>query len=121
VLEILLKKWFMSPLGSSMAMRDGTLNKASVLPKLGLFQQTHSENDCLLQGYKEYGLLCGKDAIYAARLPDDIAVLLIPYTGQVTALVEIKSKCTPATVQKEQCLAQQYGYFEVCRFAWNQP
>ena len=97
VLEILLEKWFMSPLGSSMAMREGTLNEANVLPKLGLFLQTHSENDCRLQYYKEYGLLCGKDAFYAAFSPDAIAVLLIPYVGQVTAVVEIKSKCSTAT------------------------
>ncbi|KAI2503881.1 hypothetical protein MHU86_10528 [Fragilaria crotonensis] len=32
VLEILLEKWFMLPLGSSMAMREGTLNEANVLP-----------------------------------------------------------------------------------------
>jgi hypothetical protein len=112
VLEIILEKWFMLPLGLSMAMREGALNEANVLPKLGLFLQTHSENDCCLQEYKEYGLLCGKDASYAAFSPDAIAVLLIPYMGQVTALVEIKSKCTLATVQKETCLAQQYGYLK---------
>ncbi|KAI2492871.1 hypothetical protein MHU86_21684 [Fragilaria crotonensis] len=109
VLEILLEKWFMSPLGSSTAMREGTLNEANVLPKLGLFLQTHSENDCRLQYYKEYGLLCGKDAFYAAFSPDAIAVLLIPYVGQVTAMVEINSKRSTATVQKETSLAQQYG------------
>ena len=32
--------------------------------------------------------------------------------GQVPASVEIKSKCTPATAQKETCLAQQYGYLK---------
>jgi hypothetical protein len=95
-----------------MAMREGALNEANKLRKLGLFLQTHSENDCRLQEYKEYGLLCGKDASYEEFSPDAIAVLLIPYMGQVTALVEIKSKCTVATVQKEPCLAQQYGYLK---------
>jgi hypothetical protein len=60
VLEILLEKWFILPLGSSMAMREGTLNEANVLPKLGLFLQTHSENDCRLQEYKEYVCFVGK-------------------------------------------------------------
>ncbi|KAI2504420.1 hypothetical protein MHU86_10009 [Fragilaria crotonensis] len=101
VLEILLEKWFMSPFGSSMAMREGTLNEANVLP-LGLFLQTHSENECPLQYYKEYGLLCGKDAFFPAFSPDAIAVLLIPDVGQVTALVEIKSKCSTATGSAER-------------------
>ena len=49
VLEILREKWFMSPLGLLMAMREGVLNEANVLPKLGLSLQNHSENDCRLQ------------------------------------------------------------------------
>jgi hypothetical protein len=57
----------------------------------------------------EYGLLCEKDAFHATLSPDAIAVLEIPYVGQVTALVEIKSKCTTVTVQKETSLAQQYA------------
>jgi hypothetical protein len=109
VLELLLEKWFMSPLGSSTAMREGTLNEANVLPKLGVFLSTHSDNDCRLQSYKEYGLLCAKDAFYAAFSPDAIAVVDVPYVGQVTAVVEIKSKCTTTTVQKETSIAQALG------------
>ena len=79
-----------------------------MLPKLGLFLETHSKNDCRLQYYKEYGLLCGKDAFYAAFSPDAIAVLLIPYVGQVTALVEIKSKCSTATVHLHEDAKDSY-------------
>jgi hypothetical protein len=119
VLELLLEKWFMSPFASSTSMREGTLNESNVLVKLALFVDDHSELFTVTD-YQEYGLLCAKDTFYAAFSPDGIVV--VKHNEELhqgddeaptnfLALVEIKSKCTNATVQKETALAAAYGVF----------
>jgi SAP domain len=117
VLELLLEKWFMSPFASSTSMRRGTLNESNVLLKLASFLDDHSELTVI--DYKEYGLLCAKDTFYAAFSPDGIVVVKHDeelHQGNEAftnflAMVEIKSKCTNVTVQKEKALAARYGAF----------
>ena len=107
----------MTPFASSSSMREGTLNEANVLCNISSFLKENSKFEIL--EIKEYGLLCLKDVFYAAFSPDGIAVAFHDDFDDVVSLVEIKSKCTTATVQKEMALATRYGVFKSINSSLN--
>ena len=100
----------MTPFASSSSMREGTLNEVNVLSKIPSFLKEHSEFE--VADIKEYGLLCSKDYYYAAFSPDGIIVADHDGWGNILALLEIKSKCTNATVEHEMMLVERYGRFK---------
>jgi hypothetical protein len=117
ILQLLLDKWFMTPFASSSSMREGTLNEANVLCNVAAFLKENGTFEIL--EIKEYGLLCSKDVFYAAFSPDGIAVAFHDEFDDVVSLVEIKSKCTTATVQMEMALATRYGVFKSINASTN--
>jgi hypothetical protein len=108
----------MTPFASSLAMREGTLNESNVLSKVPSFIKKHSKFE--ITEIKEYGLLCSKDSWFAAFSPDGIAVTKHDnWVVDVLALLEIKSKCSNATVQKEMDLVTRYGVFRLVNASTN--
>ena len=124
VLELLLEKWFLSPFVSSKAMREGTLNEPNVLSRIGDFLDR--ESSFRLTYTREYGLVCARGMFYAAFSPNAI-VLVEDVEDDGTRgrppprlfVVEIKSKCTTATVKKEINLSIRHGIFRTISVALN--
>ena len=118
VLQLLLDNWFMTLFASSSSVREGTLNEAHVLSKVSSFVEKHSKYK--IKEIKEYGLLCSKDSWFAAFSPDGSAVTKHDNWGvDVLALLEIKSKCSNATIQKEMDLVKRYGIFKSINASTN--
>ena len=95
-------------------MREGTLNETNVLLRLSSFLE--DESDYFVRYIHDaYRLLCAKDMFYAAFSPDGIAVVENEacWDKPELVLLEIKSKCTPTTVEKETALASRYGRLAV--------
>jgi hypothetical protein len=102
--------------------RKGTLNEPFIFANLPAFVLQKSAEATTVPGRRvdieslhEFGLLCHKDDNNAAFLPDAIAgvTLQLPRERQqYVALVELKSKCSDATLSAEVELARLYGEYQ---------
>jgi SAP domain len=121
VMSALMKTWFMAPFKSK-ACREGTLNEPFIFSHFPLFISEKSVA-CLasvsrvmkIESIHEFGLLCHPYQDLAAFSPDAIAGVLEELPSGPTryvALVEMKSKCTQATLTEEYKLIAEFGAYQ---------
>jgi hypothetical protein len=123
VLSALMITWFMAPFKSK-ACRKGTLNEPFIFSHFPSFVAQKSV-PCLLPAGRqieietihEFGLLCHRDEKLAAFSPDAIAGVVDKSTSAGTtrryvALVEMKSKCSQATLGRENQLIAEFGAYQ---------
>ena len=117
VLYALMKTWFMKPFQSK-ACREGTLNEPFILSNFASFVFKKSMS-CLqaagrqitIVSIHEFGLLCHHGEMMAAFSPDGIAGVVENSNWaslRYAALVEMKSKCTEATLHAEKELVDEF-------------
>jgi hypothetical protein len=118
-----MKTWFMAPFKSK-ACREGTLNEPFIFSHFPSFVAQKSV-PCLLPAGRqieietihEFGLHCHRDEKLAAFSPDAIAGVVDKSTSAGTtrryvALVEMKSKCSQATLGRENQLIAEFGAYQ---------
>ena len=122
VLSVLLKTWFMAPFKSK-ACREGTLNEPFIFSHFPLFVSEKSAKCLAPAGHQikietihDLGLLCHADEELAAFSPDAIAGVLVDGLPsgptRYVALVEMKSKCSQATLTQEHKLIAEFGEYQ---------
>ena len=122
ILSILMKSWFMAPF-KSRACREGTLNEPFIFANFPRFVSQKSAKEgpdgqrrTVVESIHEFGLMCNADDTNAAFSPDAIAgiadVLPDGTSTSVVALVEMKSKCSQATLSAEMELITLYGEYQ---------
>ncbi len=122
ILTILMKSWFMAPFKSK-ACREGTLNEPFIFANLPRFVLQKSvmegpdgQRRTVIESLHEFGLMCNADDTNAAFLPDAIAGIadFLPdgTSTSAVALVEMKSKCSQATLAEEMELIALYGEYQ---------
>ena len=123
VMNALMKTWFMAPFKSK-ACREGTLNEPFIFSHFPSFVSQKSVPCLLPEGRRivietihEFGLLCHRDEKLAAFSPDAIAAVVeeslsAGTTRRYVALVEMKSKCSQATLGRENQLIAEFGAYQ---------
>jgi len=122
VLSVLMKTWFMAPF-KSQACREGTLNEPFIFSHFPSFVSEKSAQ-CLapagrqikIENVHDLGLLCHAHEKLAAFSPDAIAGVLVDGLPsgptRYVALVEMKSKCSQATLTQEYNLIAEFGEYQ---------
>ena len=116
-----MKTWFMKPFQSK-ACREGTLNEPFIFSNFASFVCKKSVSCLQPAGRRinivlihEFGLLCHHDEMLAAFSPDGIAGVVedLEWASlRYPALVEMKSKCTEATLFAEKELVDEFGEYQ---------
>jgi hypothetical protein len=122
ILTIPKQSWFMAPFKPK-ACREGTLNVPFIfayLPRFVLQKSVMEGPDgqrrTVIESLHKFGLMCNADNTNAAFSPDAIAgIPNFSPDGTSTSsvvLVEMKSKCSQATLAEEMELISLYGEYQ---------